>query len=260
MPKKVADDIKEQIIPKLGSLPDPELARMYHCSPALVYQLRVQRRIQPYRRTAPMIEWTEARIAQLGKDHDSELASRWGTSTTHACRKRRELGIPTVNGVENTYRPIPVDLVQQLGCQPDTKLAKAYQLSVAVVSEHRRIRGIPAYVAKKRIIWTDGMIRDLEDLRVRDFARTYGMSVSSAQLKRLQLGIPPARKYYDEVLWTDEMVQELGHQSDQVIANKYKIGRNTVRRKRIEMNIIRHRHAAEAPSASMGEAPSSHGL
>lgn len=103
-----------------------------------------------------IVDWTEERIARLGKIPDEEYAKELGVDRKTIEYKRRRLGIakcgqryfvpPPPMGGWNRIE-LPQHIIDRLGTMSDRQLGKEIGVSKKTILEARRVRGIPDYSA-----------------------------------------------------------------------------------------------------------------
>jgi len=237
MPERLPTSIRNRIIPLLGTMPDYRIAPLCGCSAAFVYQVRKGLGRASFRQSPAICVWTAGRIAQLGSCSDAELARRWRWSTSVIARKRRSLSIPPFLRPETPLRSIPTAARRRLGKDSDQDIGRRFRISTTLLAEHRARAGIPAAFGQRRILWSLAMLRDLKLLGVVAMARRYGLSVVSVRLKRVQLGMAPARAFRPGIRWTPSMLADLGRLNDSALARRHGCSKSCVLRKRRALGI-----------------------
>jgi len=162
-----------QIVDRLGTVPDGEIAAELHVSTTTVQFKRQMLGIAPFVEAPDRVLWTDSMLAALGTAPDREVAGRLGISITTVKHKRRELGIAASKpwaGRSETVRPArgndtmilcgpdlallwTPEIVARLGRECDTQIARDIRVSPGSVRRKRRALGIG--LAAGRRPWTE---------------------------------------------------------------------------------------------------------
>lgn len=217
----------------LGKMSDREVSKKYGISYSHVVETRNKKNIPAY---LPRID--ENKLRDLWHLSNTEIADITGYSWTSIARWRDKQAKPRVK--PQVYRlrrkqgvtaPINWEDVP-LGLKPDTVIARELNVSVATVSQQRKIAGIKF---KWQVLPVDEdlarkMLPDHSNVEIQ--AKT---NISNRQLKllRKKLGIPSA--YNPKINWDN--INDTGELSAESFALKHGLKPDSVYRRRQRMGI-----------------------
>lgn len=135
----ITKEISDEVIDKLGKVPDVELAEVCDVSAKTIKRHRKEKGIEK----ATKIELPEECICKMGKVSDSKLADQYGVNQTTISKKRKERGITQYD--YDPKKTLPEHLVEKLGEVPDGKIAEQCELSGPTVARRRKERDIEPY-------------------------------------------------------------------------------------------------------------------
>jgi len=126
---------------------------------------------------------------------------------------------------------LPQALVKQLGTVSDRSLSAEFGVSLYVVQQERKRRGILPW---KYIEWTPKRIAVLGKMPDNQAAKVVGVTKTAAYSKRVSLGIKPFGKSRaaTQHQWKKTDIDQLGKVSDAVLARKLGISESVVISKR----------------------------
>lgn len=221
----------------LGRVPDGETAEFAGVSTHTVLKERILRGIPPFRIPGDKIEWTERKLARLGKDSDRMIGFELGISDAAVFVKRNELNIPSFfPDYGGRRRRWTAEELALLGKNPDQVVADAIGASFTTVRRKRISEKIPPWGrVPKKIDWTPGMEADIGPLSDLEVALKYGIcerSVSDHRIFRMK-----QRRGRVVFAWTDEARERLKTHSDRDNAKHFKcpIGQVRAERERLEI-------------------------
>lgn len=245
--KKHTAPLPSELIAQLGQLSDFLLASRFKVAPALVRAEREKRRIKPVSATfqRQSIDWTPEMDQLLGSMPDTAVARRLGTSKSIVGYRRASLNIARYERPPLPIGTEPVTAHQwtaaqeaQLGLDHDPVIAARMGVNVGVVVHRRYQLGIEPYQRSDRIQWSEEMLEGLGVVSDVQFANYYGISSSSARIKRIALGIPNC--YGEPTLapaLPDKAYAMLGVKTDVEISQLLSVSRINVRLARMVLGI-----------------------
>jgi hypothetical protein len=131
---------------------------------------------------------------------------------------------------------LPKTLVKRLGTVSDRSLSGEFGVSVYLVREERRRRGIFAW---QHVEWTPKKIAILGTMPDNQAAKIVGVTNNAAFSKRVSLGIPAFGKSREvaQHLWRKSEINQLGKITDGILAKKLGISESVVTSKRHSLGI-----------------------
>ncbi len=132
----------DEMLSKLGTVPDSEIAKKYGISRRSVFNKRKELDILPAdgvpNRGTPLVNWTPELDALLGTMPDVELAEQLGVNRHVVFKRRVKLGLPRYSVWTNTA-------LSMLGTMTDKELAELLGVHETTVLYQRVQRGIGPY-------------------------------------------------------------------------------------------------------------------
>jgi hypothetical protein len=216
----------------LGKMSDREVSKKYGISYSHVVETRNKKKIPAY---VPRID--ENKLKDLWHLSNTEIVAITGYSFASIGRWRDKLSKPRVRLLvyrsrrkRGIFAPINWEDVP-LGLKPDTVIAQELNVSVATVSQQRKISGIKfKWQVPVDEVLAREMLRDHSNVEIQ--AKT---NISNRQLKllRKKLGIPSG--YNQKINWDN--INDTGELSAKSLALKHGLTKDSVFRRRKRMGI-----------------------
>ena len=144
-PHDTRSTLPDEIIAKLGTMPDRELAEIAGCAFNTIWRARKERGIESHKRVEKSV--TPEAIADLGKRCDAAWAATHGHHTNYAWKLRKKHGIPAFSG--RTRLILPDEIIAKLGTISDIVLAAEAGCSTAHIYRERKRLNIDASPRRK---------------------------------------------------------------------------------------------------------------
>ena len=182
------------------------------------------------RKTYTRIEWTEDRLALLGKQSDTSLADQLGVSWSVVRVKRKALGIPRFDPLRTLLAEQP-ELIDQLGVVTDKQIASLAGVSPSRVRHYRNAIGRTSPAPEKHPV-PEAALAYLGREIDAEVAKRFGVSASAICALRRRRGIPrfdPLSALFAE---RPELTEQLGVKPDSFFAELAGVSLATIRRYR----------------------------
>lgn len=176
------------------------------------------------------IEWTEDRLALLGKQTDTSLADQLGVSWSVVRVKRKALGIARFDPLRALLAERP-ELIDQLGILPDTHFASMAGVSPTTVSKYRSTVDSKSLSPEKHPV-PEAALAYLGTESDAEVAKKFGVSASAIYGLRRRRGIPrfdPLSALFAE---RPELTEQLGVKPDSYFAELAGVSLAKIRRYR----------------------------
>lgn len=223
-----------ELIERLGTAPDTELADQFGVNATTVGELRTRHGIRKFSSRDKLARDNPDLVSRLGTATDIELSTQFGIPGYLIALLRRHLGIKRFSPYDQLAREKP-DLVARLGVDSDTELATAFGLSYETVNQFRRYLGIDKYSK-------DGGARNVppehiemfKSISLGEMAKLTGKTTKALRKIRKALGIP---HFKPASVFTPEVISALGTAPDPDIADRFGIDRSHLTKHRIKLGI-----------------------
>jgi hypothetical protein len=223
----------------LGLVPDGEVAEFAGVSPHTVLKERILRGIPPFRIPGDRIEWTERKLARLGRNSDRMIGFELGIGEAVVFVKRNEMNIPSFYpDYGNKRRRWSAEELELLGKAPDQVVADAIGAGFTTVRRKRKSLNIPPWGrVPKKIDWKPEMEADIGPLSDLEVALKYGICERSVADHRTL--VMRRRRGRIAFVWTDAARERLKTHSDKVNAKHFRcpVGQVRVERERLGIDV-----------------------
>ncbi|MCE2960019.1 MAG: hypothetical protein ACK56K_06150 [Akkermansiaceae bacterium] len=187
------DDAK---IALLGTMTDPELAKILGIKPHLVVYKRMALGI-PALKDMSKRKWRNRDILLLGKKPDQEIADLLGFSKNTVTNQRKSLGIDAYAYKSKLWRIWTEEELALLGKHTDKEIARRLKLNAFNVSAKRHLLGIAPFRPKQpnkkprpnAVKWTRRNLALLGKIPDEQLCEMMGICRKSVMKKRKELGI-----------------------------------------------------------------------
>ncbi|MBA1280445.1 hypothetical protein [Stutzerimonas stutzeri] len=176
------------------------------------------------------IEWTEERLALLGKQTDTSLADQLGVSWSVVRVKRKALGIPRFDPLKALLTDRP-ELIDKLGVLPDIQIASLAGVSRSVVRRFRNSIDCKSQAPEKRHV-PEAVMAYLGTASDVEVAKRFGVSASAIYGLRRRRGIPRFDPLSALFAKRPELFEQLGVKPDSFFAELAGVSLVKIRRYR----------------------------
>jgi hypothetical protein len=130
----------EEIISKMGKMPDREIDKIYGINWVIIFRERKRRGIPKFTK----IVIPQKAINLMGKRSDGKIAKKFKLDRKIIQNERKRLGIPAFVPPSH-FTQWSQEIIDRLGKELDKKIAKAIGVSPQSVARERKRRGIPVF-------------------------------------------------------------------------------------------------------------------